>query len=136
MWRQLSWVGVGLVGLLVVVSVDYRNLVRFAPVFYVVGLGLLLSVFILGRTVSGARRWIHVGPLTVQPSELFKLIFIITLAWALTSPRGERLSRVALVGTFVLLGVPFFLVVKQPDLGTALVLVPVLGATLVGSACG
>ncbi|HVC64321.1 MAG TPA: rod shape-determining protein RodA [Candidatus Dormibacteraeota bacterium] len=132
MWRQLSWVGVGLVGLLVVVSVDYRNLVRFAPVFYVVGLGLLLSVFILGRTVSGARRWIHVGPLTVQPSELFKLIFIITLAWALTSARGERLSRVALVGTFVLLGVPFFLVVKQPDLGTALVLVPVLGATLVG----
>jgi rod shape determining protein RodA len=132
MWRQLSWVGVGLIGLLVVVSVDYRNLVRFAPVFYVLGVGLLLSVFILGRTVSGARRWIHVGPLTVQPSELFKLIFIITLAWALTSARGERLSRVALVGTFVLLGVPFFLVVKQPDLGTALVLVPVLGATLVG----
>lgn len=132
MWRQLSWVGVGLVGLLVVVSVDYRNLVRFAPVFYVVGLGLLLSVFVLGRTVSGARRWIHVGAFTVQPSELFKLIFIITLAWALTSARGERLSRTALVGTFVLLGVPFLLVVKQPDLGTALVLVPVLGATLVG----
>jgi len=98
----------------------------------VIGLGLLLSVFILGRTVSGARRWIHLGPLTVQPSELFKLIFIITLAWALTSARGERLSRASLVGTFVLLGVPFFLVVKQPDLGTALVLVPVLGATLVG----
>jgi len=132
MWRQLSWVGVGLVGLLVVVSVDYRNLVRFAPVFYVVGLGLLLSVFILGRTVSGARRWIHLGPFTVQPSELFKLIFVITLAWALTSARGERLSRASLVGTFVLLGVPFFLVVRQPDLGTALVLVPVLGATLVG----
>jgi rod shape determining protein RodA len=132
MWRQLSWVGVGMIGLLVVISVDYRNLVRFAPVFYVIGLGLLLSVFVLGRTVSGARRWIHVGPLTVQPSELFKLIFIITLAWALTSARGERLSRAALVGTFVLLGVPFFLVVKQPDLGTALVLVPVLAATLVG----
>lgn len=132
MWRQLSWVGIGMVGLLVVVSVDYRNLVRFAPVFYVIGLGLLVSVFVLGRTVSGARRWIHVGPVTVQPSELFKLIFIITLAWALTSARGERLSRAALVGTFVLLGVPFLLVVKQPDLGTALVLVPVLGATLVG----
>jgi rod shape determining protein RodA len=121
-----------MIGLLVVVSVDYRNLVRFAPVFYVIGLGLLLSVFVLGRTVSGARRWIHVGPFTVQPSELFKLIFIITLAWALTSNRGERLGRGALVGTFILLGVPFFLVVKQPDLGTALVLVPVLGATLVG----
>ena len=131
-WRQLSWVAVGLVGLLVVVSVDYRNLVRFAPVLYAVGLGLLLSVFMLGRTVSGARRWIHLGPFTVQPSELFKLIFIITLAWALTSARGERLSRGALIGTFVLLGLPFLLVVRQPDLGTALVLVPVLGAILVG----
>jgi len=131
-WRQVSWVGVGLVGLLVVVSVDYRNLVRTAPVLYVVGLGLLTSVFVLGRTVSGARRWIHLGPLTVQPSELFKLIFIITLAWAFTAGRGERLSRAALIGTFVLLGVPFLLVVRQPDLGTALVLVPVLAATLVG----
>ena len=131
-WRQISWVGVGLVGLLVVASVDYRNLVRTAPVLYVVGLGLLVSVFALGRTVSGARRWIHLGPLTVQPSELFKLIFIITLAWALTAGRGERFSRAALIGTFVLLGVPFLLVVRQPDLGTALVLVPVLAATLVG----
>jgi rod shape determining protein RodA len=86
----------------------------------------------LGRTVSGARRWIHLGPFTVLPSEIFKLIFIITLAWALTSARGERLSRGALIGTFVLLGVPFLLVVRQPDLGTALVLVPVLGAILVG----
>jgi rod shape determining protein RodA len=131
-WRQVSWVGVGLIGLLVVASVDYRNLVRTAPVLYVVGLGLLTSVFVLGRTVSGARRWIHLGPLTVQPSELFKLIFIITLAWAFTAGRGERLSRAALIGTFVLLGVPFLLVVRQPDLGTALVLVPVLAATLVG----
>ena len=131
-WRQLSWVGVGLVALLVVVSVDYRNLVRFAPALYVLGLGLLLSVFVLGRTVSGARRWSHLGLLTVQPSEVFKLIFVITLAWALTSGRGERLSRAALIGTFVLLGVPFLLVVRQPDLGTALCLVPVLGAILVG----
>jgi rod shape determining protein RodA len=63
---------------------------------------------------------------------VFKLIFVITLAWALTSGRGERLSRAALIGTFVLLGVPFLLVVRQPDLGTALCLVPVLGAILVG----
>lgn len=130
-WRQVSWVGVGLIGLLVAASVDYRNLVRTAPVLYAIGLGLLTSVFVLGRTVSGARRWIHLGPFTVQPSELFKLIFIITLAWALTTGRGER-SRTSLIGTFVLLGVPFLLVVRQPDLGTALCLVPVLAAILVG----
>jgi rod shape determining protein RodA len=116
-WRQVSWVGVGLLGLLVVASVDYRNLVRSAPVLYVLGLGLLTSVFVLGRTVSGARRWIHLGPFTVQPSELFKLIFIITLAWALTAGRGERFSRGMLIGIFVLLGVPFLLVVRQPGSG-------------------
>ena len=70
-FRQLVWVGVGSVALLVVVALDYRNLVRAAPAFYVFGVGLLLTVFILGRTVSGARRWIHLGPFTVQPSELF-----------------------------------------------------------------
>ena len=67
-WRQLSWVGIGLVALLVVASVDYRSLVRVAPAFYVLGVSLLVVVFVLGRTVSGARRWIHLGPITFQPS--------------------------------------------------------------------
>ncbi len=132
-WRQLSWVGVGVAALLVVVSVDYRNLVRAAPALYVTGVALLLTVFVLGRSVSGARRWIHLGPITVQPSELFKLIFVLTLAWVLTSWRTSSLSRGAVFGTFALLGVPFLLVVRQPDLGTALVLVPVAAAILVGA---
>ncbi len=131
-WRQLSWVGIGLAALLVVVSVDYRSLVRVAPALYVAGVALLLTVLVLGRTVSGARRWIHLGPITFQPSELFKLIFVLTLAWAVTSRRDEPLSRGALIGTFALAGVPFLLVVRQPDLGTALVLIPVLVAVLVG----
>jgi rod shape determining protein RodA len=89
-------------------------------------------VFILGRTVSGARRWIHLGPFTFQPSELFKLIFVLTLAWALTSRWGRPLSRATLIWTGILVGVPFVLVVRQPDLGTALVLLPVLAAVLLG----
>jgi rod shape determining protein RodA len=131
-WRQISWVGIGLVALLVVTSLDYRSLVRAAPVLYVGGLGLLLAVLVLGRSVSGARRWIHLGPLTFQPSELFKLIFILTLAWVLTFRRDELLSRGVLLAALVLAGVPFLLVVRQPDLGTALVLLPVLIAVLVG----
>jgi len=131
-WRQLSWVGIGLVALLVVASVDYRSLVRVAPAFYVLGVSLLVVVFVLGRTVSGARRWIHLGPITFQPSELFKLIFALTLAWALASRAGEPLVRGTVMGTLALLGVPFLLVVRQPDLGTALVLIPVVAAVLVG----
>jgi rod shape determining protein RodA len=132
-WRQLSWAGLGLLALLLVVSVDYRSLVQAAPVLYVGGVALLLTVFVLGRSVSGARRWIHLGPLTVQPSELFKLIFVLTLAWALTMWRMPSASRSAVVGTLVLLGVPFVLMVRQPDLGTALVLIPVAASTLVGA---
>src|SRR6266545_1472051 len=131
-WRQLSSVGIGLVALLVVVSVDYRILVRLAPAFYVMGVALLVAVLVLGRTVSGARRWIQVGPITLQPSELFKLIFVLMLAWALASPRGEPLSRGTVVGSLALMGLPFLLVVRQPDLGTALVLIPVMSAVLVG----
>jgi len=132
-WRQLSWAGLGLLALLVVVSVDYRSLVQAAPVLYIGGVGLLLTVFALGRSVSGARRWIHLGPFTLQPSELFKLIFVLTLAWALSMWRVPSASRGAVVGTLALLAVPFVLMVRQPDLGTALVLVPVAAAILVGA---
>src|SRR3989442_4841398 len=69
-WRQLVWVGVGLVALLVLAALDYRNIVRAAPGLYLLGVALLVAVFRLGRTVSRARRWIHVGPITFQPSEL------------------------------------------------------------------
>ena len=58
-WRQISWVGIGLVALLVVTSLDYRSLVRVAPVLYAGSIALLLAVLVLGRSVSGARRWIH-----------------------------------------------------------------------------
>jgi rod shape determining protein RodA len=131
-WRQVSWVGVGTIALLALASLDYRQLVRAAPVLYLIGLGGLLTVFVLGRTVSGARRWVHLGPATFQPSELFKLIFVLTLAWALTSRWARPVSASTLAWTAVLVGVPFVLVVRQPDLGTALVLLPVLAAILVG----
>ena len=100
--------------LLVVVTFDYRSLVRAAPALYLLGLGLLVAVFALGRTVSGARRWIHLGPFTFQPSELFKLIFILTLAWALTWRRApQQISRGTLGWMIALIAVPFALVVRQ-----------------------
>lgn len=132
-WRQLTWVAIGLLALLAVVSVDYRNLVRAAPALYVGGLALLLTVFVLGRLVAGARRWIHIGPFTFQPSELFKLIFVLVLAWIFTARWAQPLSRGAAVGVAAVVAVPALLIVRQPDLGTALVLLPVLAAVLVGA---
>jgi rod shape determining protein RodA len=133
LWRQLSWVGLGFLALIVIAGVDYRNLVRAAPALYVVGLALLLAVLLVGRTVLGARRWIPLGFITLQPSELFKLIFVVTAVWALTSRWATPLSRGAVFFSLGLLAMPFSLIVRQPDLGSALLLLPVLLALLVGA---
>jgi len=131
--RQLLWAGVGAVMLVVVASFDYRNLVRAAPALYLLGLVGLAAVFVLGRSVSGARRWIPVGSLTVQPAELFKFAFVLMVVWVLTSRWARPVGKAALALVAAVLAAPFVLIVKQPDLGTALVLLPVLVCLLVGA---
>lgn len=131
--RQLAWVGIGAVAMIVVACLDYRQLVNLAPAFYLLGVGGLTAVLALGRSVSGARRWLLVGPFSVQPSEVFKLCFILTVVWLLVSrwARPVTLPLLAILGLVV--AVPFALIVKQPDLGTALLLCPLLIALLVGA---
>src|ERR1700675_4737094 len=131
--RQLAWVGVGAVALLMVASLDYRRLVRMAPLVYVLGLAGLTTVFVIGRTVSGARRWNVLGPVSVQPTELFKIAFVLMAVWWLTSRWAQPLGRVTLALMVPIIAVPFVLIVKQPDLGTALLLFPVTVALLVGA---
>jgi rod shape determining protein RodA len=133
LWRQFSWVAVGLLALVVIAGVDYRSLVRLAPALYVLGVALLIAVFLVGRSVSGARRWISLGLVTFQPSELFKLIFVVTLVWALASRSSAPLFRGTLALPLALLALPLVLIARQPDLGSALVLAPVLLAVVVGA---
>jgi rod shape determining protein RodA len=131
--RQVAWFGVGLVALLIVASIDYKKLVRIAPIIYLLGLVGLASVFVLGRTVSGARRWIVIGSVSVQPAELFKLAFVLMVVWVLTSRWAQPVGRFTLLLVLPVAAVPFVLIMKQPDLGTALLLSPVLIALLVGA---
>jgi rod shape determining protein RodA len=131
--RQVAWFGIGLVALLVVASIDYKKLVRIAPLLYLFGLATLVAVFVLGRTVSGARRWIVIGSVSVQPSELFKIVFVLMAVWVLTSRWAQPISRFTLLLVMPVVAIPFVLIMKQPDLGTALLLVPVLLALLVGA---
>jgi rod shape determining protein RodA len=134
--RQAAWAGIGALALVAVASLDYRQLVRWAPALYVLGLGALVSVFVLGRTVSGARRWIVLGPLSMQPSELFKIGFLLVLVWFLTARWAQPVTPGVLALMAPLVLVPFALIVKQPDLGTALLLWPLLAAILVGAGVG
>src|SRR5439155_1593803 len=92
--RQAVWFGVGVLALVAVASLDYRRVVRAAPALYLLGLVGLTLVYAFGRSVSGARRWIVLGPLSAQPSELFKVAFVLMAVWMITSrsaqPAGHR----------------------------------------------
>src|SRR5438552_12020137 len=97
------------------------------------GLVGLMLVYAFGRSVSGARRWIVLGPLSVQPSELFKVCFVLMAVWVITSRGAQPMGRTTLAMTLPIAAVPFALIIKQPDLGTALLLFPVLMLLLVGA---
>ena len=121
---------IGGVALLVAGTIDYRRLAGWAQVLYVGTLLLLASVFVLGETRLGAQRWIVLGPLGgFQPSELAKLAIIVTLARHLDSVKTlPRLRSLLPFGAHVAL--PMLLIVRQPDMGTALVLFGILAAML------
>ena len=131
--RQLVWFALGLLVMVFLASLDTRRLVRAAPALYLLGLVGLASVFLLGRTVSGARRWVVWGPLSVQPSELFKICFLLMMVWALTSRWAQPVGKLTLAMMLPIVAVPVALIIKQPDLGTALLLVPVLVILLIGA---
>jgi rod shape determining protein RodA len=126
-WRQLGWVALGVVCMLVLARIDYHAILDQAPVLYLAGLVALVAVLLVGHVRFGARRWLSVGPVFLQVSELVKLIIIITLARFFSEVRSDRLSLGDLIKAGVLTGIPLGLILLQPDLGTALVLVPVLG---------
>lgn len=132
-YRQLLSVAVGAMAMVLVASIDYRNLVRVAPLLYLVGLAGLALVLLMGRSVSGARRWIPLGGVTVQPAELFKFAFVLMIVWVLTTRWAQPVKKATLAVAGLVFIVPFVLIVKQPDLGTALILAPVLGLLLIGA---
>jgi rod shape determining protein RodA len=131
--RQLAWFGVGMMALVVIASFDYRRLVQLAPLFYLSGLAALVLVFAIGRTVSGARRWLFLGPISIQPSELFKLCFVLMAVWLLSSRWAQPIGKSTLAMAAPLALLPAALILKQPDLGTALLLFPVLIALLIAA---
>jgi rod shape determining protein RodA len=134
-WKQLMWVGLGVIGMFVISRIDYHTLMDQAPALYLFGLATLLIVLAIGHSHFGAKRWVALGGgVNLQVSELMKLIIIIVLARYFSEVRTDRLTLTDLVKVAILTIVPVALILKQPDLGTAMVLVPVavVGAFLAG----
>src|SRR6202051_2801668 len=133
-WKQLGWIAMGVLGMLVLSRLDYHAVLDKAPILYLIGLLALVTVLAVGHSRFGAKRWLPVLGQFLQVSELAKLIIIVALARFYTEVRTDVLSLSDLCKAGVLTAVPVGLILLQPDLGTALVLVPValVGAYLAG----
>jgi len=132
--RQLRWLGMGIVLMFVFSRLDYHLILDQAPVLYIIGIAALMAVLLVGHSRFGAKRWIPFLGEFFQVSELVKLIIIIVLARFFAEVRSDELSLQDLIKAGLLVGIPLVLILKQPDLGTALVLLPMLivGAFLAG----
>lgn len=121
--RQMVRFGVGLLGMIVVALTDIRLWLRYAYAFYFLVLALLVAVELAGFVGMGAQRWISFGIFNVQPSELMKVALVLALARYFHGGSIEDVGRpLYLVVPVTMLAVPAVLILRQPDLGTTLML--------------
>lgn len=132
--RQLAWMGVGIIAGAVAFRMNFRILEWAAPWLYGFGLFLLVITLIVGTgagTAAGSKSWLQVGGIRIgQPVELAKLATILLLARYLSSLRDPPRTLRDLVMPGIIAGVPTLLVIKQPDLGSAIVFIGILFAML------
>ncbi len=122
--RQGVWVALGLLAMVLAMLPHYRMLCRHAYTALLLSLALLALVYAFPQ-VNGARRWIRLGPIGFQPSELAKITFVLALArWLMYRDHHQRLR--GLLIPLAIAMVPMTLILREPDLGTAMVFLPVL----------
>ena len=119
MMSQAGNMGIALIIMWFVSRMPPQKLMNFAVPLYVVGVLLLIAVFLFGIKVNGARRWLSIGITRIQPSEILKIAMPLMLAWYFQKYEATlKLKHFAIAAALLL--VPFGLIAKQPDLGTAL----------------
>jgi rod shape determining protein RodA len=124
-WTQLYAVGIGLIALLVFLAVDYRVFAEHSLFLYGGLIVLLIFVLVKGQTQMGGQRWIPIGPFHLQPSEFGRIAVALMLAMFFAeNRRGAKNTSDLLIGG-ILTAIPLLLIAKQPDLGTAVTLLPV-----------
>jgi rod shape determining protein RodA len=128
--RGLMWAAIAVVAFIVATIFDYHWLKTLAWPIYGLQLGLLVVTLAIGNGIGGSARWVAIGPLTFQFSEIAKILMIIVLASYLASREGHLDSPFSIVGACLLVGPPLVLVMLQPDLGTSLVFGGILAGML------
>ena len=125
-WTQVYALGLGAMALVLCLTFDYRSLVDKSHFFYLAMVIALVGVLFFGAVRGGSRRWIDLGAFNLQPSEFAKATLALMLAKVLGEERRSALTNTALALAVVLTLVPFLAIARQPDLGTAVTLLPIL----------
>jgi rod shape determining protein RodA len=125
-WKHIVFVVVGLIIMWLMASIDYHSLLGKVPALYLVSVCTLLAVLVIGTKVFGSKRWIPILGFTFQISEFVKIVLILLVARFLTELKNDTLEWPELMKLAALVGLPMLLVIKQPDLGTALTYLPIL----------
>jgi rod shape determining protein RodA len=122
--KQVYWILLGLLALVISVTLDYRRLTDRALILYVFIAAALLYVLILGPRIQGTRRWILLGPVQFQPSEFAKLVAALLLAKIFAESKKDSLGVRDILGPGLTIAVLVLLIAAEPDLGTAFCMLP------------
>ncbi len=134
-YKQLSWIIISIFAMIAFANVNYSNLPRSSVpvVIYIFSNILLLALFILGKVTNGAQSWLHLGSISFQPADLMKLSLILLLAKYFSRRHVEIANLKHLLISGVYLVIPFVLVLKQPDFGSAVILLLIWGGVILAS---
>jgi rod shape determining protein RodA len=125
-WKQVIFVGTGLIMMWVVTAFDYHAIMNRSLYLYIASIILLVATLIAGNRVFGSTRWIRAAGFTLQTSEFVKIVLILFIAKLLTDWKLDTLEWKDLGKLAAVVGVPMLLVMKEPDLGTSLTYLPIL----------
>ena len=128
--RQILWVGIGILLMILFLVVDYHVLFDVAPILYGIGIVLLLYLMIFGRLTANVRSWIHIGPFQFQPSEFMKVFTALMLARFFDSNDRAYLNVRSFMIAMGIIGLPVGLIIIQPDFGTAASFFPLVAVAM------
>lgn len=123
--RQAVFAVIGLAAMFGMAAINFQRLVKFSTWIYVFAILMLIAALAVGKEVGGAQRWIRLGPLSIQPSEFCKVACVITLSAMLSNCNEQPMPVKFILRTAMHISIPILLVLLQPDLGTAIVIMGV-----------
>lgn len=129
--RQLLWIGASLIALVLVLGIDYKFFVSLSIYLYGLIVGILAATLVFARFIAGTKSWITLGLMQLQPSEMAKIVMILVFARLFAEYKSAYLTTQHTLFALLLSGVPLALIILQPDLGTAMTFVAIIGGAFI-----